>query len=233
MKRVRRWLLLLLAAGLLGSLLPVLVFRWLPPPGSAVILQRALSEGRSQDYRWTPIERIAPEMALAVVAAEDQTFPRHWGFDLVQIRAAVRDYAEGERLRGASTLSQQVARNLFLWQGRSLVRKGLEVWFTALIELVWSKRRILEVYLNIAELGERTFGVEAASQRYFGIPAGRLNADQAALLSAVLPNPIERRVDQPSAYVRQRQRWVLRQMRQLGGIAYLDGLLDKSGGRGD
>ncbi len=226
MKLVRRWLLIVLAAGLFASLLPVLVFRWLPPPGSAVILQRTLSEWQLQDYRWTPIDRIAPVAALAVIAAEDQTFPQHWGFDLKQIEAAVRDYVDGERLRGASTLSQQVARNLFLWQGRSLIRKGLEIWFTALLELGWSKRRILEVYLNIAELGKRTFGVETASQRFFGIPASRLSAEQAALLAAVLPNPIERRVDQPSDYVRERQHWILRQMRQLGGTSYLDAVLD-------
>lgn len=233
MKRLRRWLLILLAAGLIASLLPVLVFRWLPPPGSAVILQRTLSEGRSQDYRWTPIEHMAPVAALAVIAAEDQRFPEHWGFDLLQIQEALLDFVDGERLRGASTLSQQVARNLFLWQGRSLVRKGLEVWFTALLEISWPKRRILEVYLNIAELGERTFGVEAASRRFFGIPAARLSREQAALLAAVLPNPIARRVDRPSDYVRQRQRWILRQMRQLGGTAYLDTLLDMPRGRED
>jgi monofunctional biosynthetic peptidoglycan transglycosylase len=198
-----------------------------------VILQRALSEGRSQDYRWISIEHIAPVAALAVVAAEDQRFPQHWGFDLVQIQAALTDFVDGEQLRGASTLSQQVARNLFLWQGRSVVRKGLEVWFTALLEISWPKRRILEVYLNIAELGERTFGVEAASQRFFGIPASRLNREQAALLAAVLPNPISRRVDRPSDLVRQRQRWILRQMRQLGGTAYLDTLIERSPKRGD
>lgn len=225
MKLLRRWLLILLTLFVLGSLLPVLTLRWLPPPTSAVILQRALSEEREQDYRWTPIERIAPVAALAVVAAEDQRFPQHWGFDLTQIEAAVQDYVRGERLRGASTLSQQVARNLFLWQGHSWLRKGLEVWFTVLLEAAWPKRRILEVYLNIAETGERIFGVEAASQKYFGIRASRLSREQAALLAAVLPNPGERRVDRPSALVRQRQRWILRQMRQLGGVGYLNSIL--------
>ena len=118
-------------------------------------------------------------------------------------------------------LSQQVAKNLFLWSGRSFIRKGLEVWFTVLLELLWSKQRILEVYLNIAEFGEYTFGVEAASQRFFHKPAARLTADEAARLAAVLPNPLRYRVDRPSAYVLKRQRWIERQMRQLGGVAYL------------
>jgi monofunctional biosynthetic peptidoglycan transglycosylase len=190
------------------------------------MLQRAWAEHQPQRYRWVPLEAISPHLALAVVAAEDQRFPEHAGFDLDAIRDAVSDYANGGRLRGASTLTQQVARNLFLWQGRSLVRKGLEAWFTALLEVLWPKRRILETYLNIAEMGPRTFGAEAAAGRYFARPARDLDAEQAALLAAVLPNPVRLRVEAPTVYVRERQAWILRQMRQLGGVGYLRGVLE-------
>ncbi len=158
-------------------------------------------------------------MALAVIAAEDQKFPEHWGFDVDAIETALG--SEGERMRGASTLSQQTAKNLFLWDGRSWVRKGLEAGLTVGIETVWTKRRILTVYLNIAEFGQGTFGVEAAAQRYFHKPASRLTIAEAALLAAVLPNPIRFRADAPSGYVRQRQQWIMRQMRQLGGEGFL------------
>jgi monofunctional biosynthetic peptidoglycan transglycosylase len=192
------------------------------------MLQRLAVERVPQHQTWVGIDEMAPAMALAVVAAEDQRFPDHWGFDAVEILAAVERHREGGRLRGASTISQQVARNLFLWQGRSFFRKGLEVWFTALIETLWSKRRILEMYLNFAETGERLFGVEAASQRYFGRSARALGRQQAALIAAVLPNPVLYQVDRPSAYVRQRQQWILQQMDNLGGAAYLDGVLRRS-----
>ncbi len=224
-KTLRRWLVRLGLALLLLSVLPVVILRWLPPPGSMVILDRWLGEGAPQAYAWTPLERIAPAAALAVVAAEDQKFPVHYGFDLGAIQDAVAERRNGRQLRGASTLTQQVARNLFLWQGRSLLRKGLEAWYTAWIELLWPKRRILEVYLNIAEMGERTFGVGPASRRYFDRAPEQLSREQAALLAAVLPNPVRLRADAPSAYVRERQRWILRQMTQLGGPRYLAEIL--------
>jgi monofunctional biosynthetic peptidoglycan transglycosylase len=220
----RRWLLRFVIALLLLSALPVILLRWIPPPTSAVMLARTLVEGQTQDYQWVPLERIAPDAALAVVAAEDQKFPDHWGFDLDAIRDAAEKNARGGRLRGASTLTQQVARNLFLWQGRSYLRKGLEAWMTVLLEIVWSKRRILEVYLNIAEMGERTFGVQAASRRYFGQPAAAINRGQAALLAAVLPNPHRFRIDHPSDYVLERRDRILQQMSQLGN-GYLRDIL--------
>ncbi|WP_312838640.1 monofunctional biosynthetic peptidoglycan transglycosylase, partial [Pantoea piersonii] len=158
-------------------------------------------------------------MGLAVIASEDQKFPEHWGFDVNAIETALG--SESERMRGASTLSQQTAKNLFLWDGRSWVRKGLEAGLTVGIETVWTKRRILTVYLNIAEFGQGTFGVEAAAQRYFHKPASRLTIAEAALLAAVLPNPIRFRADAPSGYIRQRQQWIMRQMRQLGGEGFL------------
>jgi monofunctional biosynthetic peptidoglycan transglycosylase len=224
----RRWLLWAVLVFLLASVLPVILMRWIPPPTSAVMLARTLGEGRSQDYQWVPLERIAPAAALAVVAAEDQKFPNHRGFDFDAILDAAEDHARGGRLRGASTLTQQVAKNLFLWQGRSYLRKGLEAWMTVLLEIVWPKRRILEVYLNIAEMGERTFGVQAASRRYFARQAANINASQAALLAAVLPNPHRFRVDHPSNYVLDRRDRILQQMSLLGD-GYLRGILSGTG----
>jgi monofunctional biosynthetic peptidoglycan transglycosylase len=223
-KSWRRWLLRGALGFLLVSLLPVLLLRWIPPPTSAVMLARTLVEGRSQDYRWVPIEHIAPSAALAVVAAEDQKFPVHWGFDLDAIRTAAERNVRGGRLRGARTITQQVARNLFLWQGRSYLRKGLEAWMTLLLEIAWPKRRILEVYLNIAEMGERTFGVQAAARRFFARPAADLSPEQAALLAAVLPNPRRFHADRPSAYVIERRDHILGQMSRLGP-GYLRGIL--------
>ncbi len=160
-------------------------------------------------------------MALAVVAGEDQLFPEHWGFDLESIREALERQERGGRLRGASTITQQVAKNLFLWNGRSYLRKGLEAYFTILLELLWPKSRTLEVYLNIAEFGDGIYGVNAASKIYLRKSPLRLNKRDAALLAAVLPNPKHFKVSNPSAYVRKRQQWILRQMKQLGGVGYL------------
>ncbi|MDE1189824.1 MAG: monofunctional biosynthetic peptidoglycan transglycosylase [Pantoea sp.] len=205
----------------------ILLFSFLPVPFSAVMVQRQLGAWLSGNFDyvahsdWVSMDQISPWMALAVIASEDQKFPVHWGFD-VQAIQSVLDNEGDERMRGASTLSQQTAKNLFLWDGRSWVRKGLEAGLTVGIETVWTKRRILTVYLNIAELGNGVFGVEEASQRYFHKPASRLTMSEAALLAAVLPNPIRFRADAPSGYIRQRQQWIMRQMRQLGGEGFLN-----------
>ena len=201
------------------------LFRWVPPPASAVMLLRALNEDSDYEYHWIPMADIAPGAALAVVAAEDQKFPYHQGFDFSAIGDAMNHNRKGGRIRGASTISQQVAKNLFLWEGRTWLRKGLEVWFTLLIEALWPKQRILEVYLNIAEMGNRVYGVQAASERFFGVRPAHLSDRQAALLAAVLPNPRRFRSDAPSAYVLQRQGWILTQMQQLGGVSYLAGIV--------
>ncbi len=208
------------------SVLATIALRFIPPLTTAVILERrlgALAEGRAYhvDYRWVSWSRISPHAPLAVIASEDQNFATHWGFDVGSIQQAIDAPERGQRLRGASTISQQVAKNLFLWSGRSFVRKGLEAYFTVLIELTWSKRRILEVYLNIAELGDGVFGVEAASERFFHKPASRLSTDEAALLAAVLPNPIRLHANRPSSYVEERRGWIVQQMEQLGGAAYI------------
>lgn len=206
----------------------IVLFAFLPVPFSAVMVDRQVSAWLKGDFAyvahsdWVSMHDISPNMALAVIAAEDQKFPQHWGFDLAAIEKAL-DHNERRpsRIRGASTLTQQTAKNLFLWDGRSWLRKGLEAGLTGGIELVWTKRRILTVYLNIVELGEGVFGVEQASQRYFNKSAKRLSASEAALLAAVLPNPLRFKVDAPSGYVIQRQQWILRQMDQLGGERFL------------
>lgn len=203
----------------------ILLFSFLPVPFSAVMAERQIGAWLRGDFSyvahsdWVGHDDISPWMGLAVIASEDQKFPTHWGFDVAAIESVLDN--SDSRMRGASTLSQQTAKNLFLWDGRSWVRKGLEAGLTVGIETVWTKRRILTVYLNIAEFGPGIFGVEAASQRYFHKPASRLTAADAALLAAVLPNPIRYRAAAPSGYVRERQQWILRQMRQLGGEGFL------------
>ncbi|HJW33308.1 MAG TPA: monofunctional biosynthetic peptidoglycan transglycosylase [Holophagaceae bacterium] len=200
----------------------VLLFRFVPVPASALMVERRVHSWFSKEpYRsrhaWVPLEEISPAMGVAVIAAEDQLFAEHFGFDWNAIEKAVSHNERSRRKRGASTLSQQTAKNLFLWSSRSWARKGFEVWFTLALEAGWSKRRILEVYLNIVEFGDGLYGVEAASQTYFHKPAKRLTNSEAALLAAVLPNPHRFKVDAPSEYVRGRQAWILRQMEQLGG----------------
>ncbi len=212
-----------LAGGLLAfSLLLVLVFRFVPVPVSGLMVQRRVeswSGGKpyASRHRWMPLEEISPSLGVAVIAAEDQNFADHFGFDWQAIEKAVQHNEKSRRKRGASTVSQQTAKNLFLWNSRSWTRKGLEAWFTLLIEAGWSKKRILEVYLNIVEFGDGVYGAEAAARTYFGKPARRLTPSEAALLAAVLPNPRKFHANAPSEYVRGRQAWILNQMRMLGG----------------
>jgi len=175
-------------------------------------------------YEWFSYDDISKQMALAVIAAEDQNFPFHFGFDFEQIEKAIEQHERGRRLRGASTITQQVAKNLFLWEGRSFIRKGFEAYFTVLIELLWSKERILEVYLNIIETGDMIFGVGAASQIYFKKEPFKLTRTQAALLAATIPNPKRFSAINPSGYILRRQSWILGQMSSLGGVGYLKNL---------
>ena len=175
-------------------------------------------------YEWFSYDDISKQMALAVIAAEDQNFPFHFGFDFEQIEKALEQHERGRRLRGASTITQQVAKNLFLWEGRSFIRKGLEAYFTVLIELLWSKERILEVYLNIIETGDMIFGVGAASQIYFKRLPAKLTRSQSALLTATIPNPKRFSAKRPSGYIIRRQSWILGQMSSLGGTSYLQNL---------
>jgi monofunctional biosynthetic peptidoglycan transglycosylase len=222
--RLVKWVALLVLAFVLLTAVPVLLLRWWNPFYSSFMLQ----SGSAVHYQWVDLEQISPHAALAVVASEDQLFPFHTGFDLKSIREAVRANAHRKRPRGASTISQQVAKNLFLWNGASYVRKGLEAWFTVLIEGLWPKERILEVYLNIAQFGRGVYGVEAAAQGFFHKPAARLTRAESATLAAVLPNPIRMHAERPSAYVYQRRDWIMGQMSGLGGREYLEEIEKKT-----
>lgn len=216
-----------LAAWIVLSVGAVLAFRWIDPPTSAFMIRERMVAPRTGakayavHYRWVDWANTSPHVKVAVIAAEDQNFPTHHGFDLKSIDDALADRERGRRVRGASTISQQVAKNLFLWPAQSWVRKGLEAYFTLLIETLWPKQRILEVYLNVAEFGRGVFGVGAAAETYFHKRAAQLNVYDAALLAAVLPSPKRMRVNAPSGYVRSRQQWILGQMRGLGGTALL------------
>ncbi len=227
-RRWRRRLLLLALALPALSILQVAVLRWVDPPTSAFMLARQIDAWRAGEdgfvlrHAWVDAGAMSPAVGIALVAAEDQRFPSHRGFDVDAIQAALAGNARGGRVRGASTISQQVAKNLFLWSGRSWLRKGLEAWYTLWIELLWPKGRILEVYANTAEFGDGVYGVEAAAQAYFGAPASELDARQAARLAAVLPSPRRWSVREPGPATRARAAWIERQARQLGGPAYLE-----------
>jgi monofunctional biosynthetic peptidoglycan transglycosylase len=224
-RRLRRLLLALL-------LLPVLLIagmRWINPPTTAFMIETKIAlylqdaPKKRLRQRWVDYEDISQAMRLAAVAAEDQNFPNHGGFDWKAISRARSLNQRSRNLRGASTISQQVAKNLFLWQGRSWLRKGIEAYLTLLIETFWPKQRILEVYLNIAQFDQRIFGVDAAAKTICGTTASRLNSSQAALLAAVLPSPVRYHAAAPSPFVRSRQYGILGQMARLGP-GYLDSI---------
>lgn len=226
LNKIRRFFIKLILYGMLGwlvlSLLIVLPFRWLNPPVSMVMLERWLThDNYTIQQTWLNWDQIPKKVALAVITSEDQRFPLHQGFDVDAIMKALNEAEDGGRLRGASTISQQVAKNMFLWTGRSWVRKGLEVWFTFLIELTWGKQRILEVYLNIAEWGKGVFGIEAASEYHFGKHASQLTDMQAALLASTLPSPLKYDPARPARHLIDRARWNLAQQRKLGGTNWL------------
>lgn len=228
-----RFLFQRVAQGLLwfavASVVLVLIFRFVPPPFTALMVERKIESwfaGQPIDLQrdWQPWEQISDDLKVAVIAGEDQKFAEHWGFDIDAIQAALAHNELGGSIRGASTLSQQVSKNLFLWSGRSYVRKGLEAWFTGLIEVLWSKQRILEVYVNSVEWDDGVFGAQAAAQHHFHVNASQLSTQQASYLAAVLPNPREWSASHPSSYVSRRAGWIRQQMRQLGGDEYLVGL---------
>ena len=226
-RRLLRFVGLAALAWLALTWLCVLVLRFVPPLTSAFMLERRLSAALQGErdfalkYQWVPIGKVSSELPIALVAGEDQKFPHHHGFDLQAIADALDEADEGERLRGASTISQQTAKNLFLWGGRSFVRKGFEAYFTVLLELTWPKQRILEVYLNVAEFGDGIYGAQAAAQQFFRKNAAQLSAHESALLASVLPNPKKLHADRPSPYVQRHSEWIERQVHQLGGANYL------------
>jgi monofunctional glycosyltransferase len=211
------------------SVAGVLLLRWVDPATSSIMIQRqieALLKGNFTfiSYKWIDYDYVSPAVPIAIVASEDQNFPNHHGFDFDQIEKALDQHKRGGRLRGASTITQQVAKNLFLWEGKSFIRKGIEAYFTILIELLWSKKRILEVHLNIAEMGDMIFGTGAASLIYYKKTPDKLTRSQASLIAAVLPNPLRYSASHPSNYVLRRQAWIIRQINSLGGKEYLKDL---------
>ena len=209
------------------SALQVAVLRFVDPPTSAFMLARQGEAWRQGGwgfrvaYDWRDLEDISRYLPMAVIAAEDQNFASHSGFDLKAIEKALDHNARGKRVRGGSTISQQVAKNLFLWQGRSWLRKGLEAWYTLLIELMWPKHRILEVYVNVAEFGDGIYGAQAAARSYWRKDAARLSAAESARLAAVLPSPRRYSASRPGPYVQRRANQIQRQMRQMGGTGWL------------
>ena len=227
--RIARWVTTAILAAAVGSIVVVAAFRWLPVPMTAFMIEEQLANrgaepALAQRHDWVPWSQISRHAAIAVIAAEDQKFLAHDGFDFEQIEKAVNDAQRGRRLRGASTISQQVAKNLFLWSGQSWIRKGLEVWFTVWIEFLWPKERILEVYLNSAQFGRGVWGVQAASRHYFGKDAARLSSrrSRASRRRSAEPDPISR--VNPSAYMRERQAWILGQMQRLSAAGMLQDL---------
>ncbi len=199
----------------------VIIYRFIPPPVTPLMVIRLFEQAADEkrDIRlskdWVSLEDMSPSMPLAVITSEDQKFEEHFGFDIEAIEKAQKynERHKGKKVKGASTISQQTAKNVFLWPQRSYVRKGFEVYFTFLIELLWSKERIMEVYLNVIEMGDGIYGAEAASQAYFDKPVSKLNNSQAALIAACLPNPIKWSPARPTAYIKRKQAWIVRHMR--------------------
>ena len=222
-RRWYRWLVYGVAVLCGVPLILMLLLRWVPPPSSAFMLTRQVerfmpgSKVPPLQYTWTALDRISPDLLLAVIAAEDQRFFEHHGFDFRAIELAVAHNARSGSIRGASTITQQTAKNLFLWSGRSYLRKGIEAGLAVCLELLWGKRRILEVYVNIAEFGDGIYGIGAAAERYFGKSPARLTRQEAALIAAVLPSPRTLHPDHPSPYLKARAFWILRHMQALGG----------------
>lgn len=214
---ILRWIVLLFFG---STILTVIIYRWVPVYVTPLMLIRCCQQvGRSEVIRlkhhWVPLDEMSIYMPVAVIASEDQRFLAHRGFDIVEINNAIKESRRGKRNRGASTISQQTAKNVFLWPGHSWVRKGLEVYFTGLIELVWGKHRIMEVYLNTIEMGDGIYGAEAVAQQHFGRSSSELTRPNCALIAATLPNPLKYSSKEPSSYILHRQSAIMRQMRNI------------------
>lgn len=203
-------------------IIAIVIFKWVPVPTTPLMVIRSFEQWQDDKeivwkHDWVSIDEISNHLELAVVCSEDQNFLNHNGFDMGAIEKAIENNKKGKRVRGASTISQQTAKNVFLWPGRSWVRKGLETYVTFLIELIWSKERIMEVYLNSIEMGNGIYGAEAASQHWFKKSAIKLNRNEAAAIAAILPNPRKYRANPPTNYIARRKAWVVRQMGYHGG----------------
>ena len=204
-----------------GPIATVLLYRFIPPPVTPLMVIRAI-EGRGLDHRWRGIHKVAPALPRALIAAEDARFCEHHGFDFDALQKAYENNEAGKKIRGGSTISQQTAKNVFLWPGRSYVRKGLEAWFTVLIETLWGKQRIMEVYMNSIEFGSGIYGAQAASQRYFGVDADKLTPAQASRLAEILPSPLKWNAVKPGRYVAKRSQ----KIGKASGAVRRDGLAD-------
>lgn len=226
-KKIAKWIGFTITSLFAISVLLVVAFRWVNPPTSSFMLQQQIKVTWADEnspelqYKWVGWDEISDYTKVATITSEDQRFPQHNGFDFEAIQDAIKESQRGEQLRGASTITQQVAKNLFLWPGRSYLRKGIEAYFTVLIEFFWSKKRILEIYLNIAQFGRGVYGVEAASNTYFNTTAANLDMAQSALLVTALPSPSRYNLGDPSNYMIERRNWVLRYMFYLGNTSYL------------
>lgn len=210
---------------MLLSVLLVVLMRWVNPLGSMLMVERKIAHwNMTQQRTWKDWDQISDNIKIAVIAAEDQNFSNHWGFDFKAMNRALKHNQNNKKIRGASTITQQVAKNIFLWSSRSWVRKGFESWFTLWIELTWSKQRILEIYLNSVEWDEGVFGIEAASRHYFKVSANQLTPAQASLLAAILPNPRKWSPVNPNSHIQKKAEWIRTQMNNLGGKYYLDKL---------
>lgn len=220
MKKILRIIACLLLTAILLPVCLVALYRYIPVPVTPLMLTRNIDEGTPINYTWTPIEKISPNLVQAVVASEDNLFMEHDGFDFKQIEIARREAEAGKRLRGASTITQQTAKNLFLWQGRSWLRKGLEAYFTVLMEQLWSKKRIMEAYLNCIEMGEGIYGAAAVAKINFNTTPDKLTKEQCALIAATLPNPRKFNSAKPSKYMKQRQNAILKNMKNIGPIKF-------------
>ncbi|MCA0357658.1 MAG: monofunctional biosynthetic peptidoglycan transglycosylase [Proteobacteria bacterium] len=218
---LRNLLLALFLVLVAGPVVAVILYRFIPPPVTPLMVIRAV-EGRGLDHRWRSMDKISPTLPRALIAAEDAKFCDHRGFDFEALQKAYENNESGRKIRGGSTISQQTAKNVFLWPGRSYVRKGLEAWFTVLIETFWGKRRIMEVYMNSIEYGSGIYGAEAAAQRYFGVGADKLTQAQSARLAAILPSPLKWKVIKPGKYVAKRSK----KIGKASGAVRRDGLAD-------
>ncbi|MCF0205073.1 MAG: monofunctional biosynthetic peptidoglycan transglycosylase [Muribaculaceae bacterium] len=218
MRKLMRILLCLVALFFGSTLLAVVALKWVPVYYTPLMFTRLIdqkSEGKELklSHSWVPLNEISENLSLAVIASEDQRFMEHSGFDFEQINKAIDEANAGKRQRGASTISQQTAKNVFLWQGHSWIRKGLEAYFTLLIEWVWGKERIIEVYLNSIEMGDGIYGAQAVAEEHFGKNAAKLTRAESALIAATLPSPLKRNSARPSSYMLKRRQQILRQMR--------------------
>lgn len=224
-KKLFKILLKLLLYALIIPIIIVVIFKWVPVPATPLMAIRYFEQKQTDQksvwkHDWVPLEDISKNLQLAVICSEDQNFLKHRGFDIQAIEKAIDDNQKGKRIRGGSTISQQTAKNVFLWPQRSWLRKGMEAYVTILIELIWSKERIMEVYLNSIEMGNGVYGAEAAAQYWFKKPASKLSKSEAAAIAAILPRPLKYKANPPTAYIASRKLWIMKQMMFFGPLKY-------------